>query len=169
MFRPVPASGPQAAARDPGSTKAVVTTVSRVLASLAVVALLLVGAPLSPGASALAAQTAGHAPLAVAAAADAGSRADARGASGKTDSGSDRALLVERDSGAVSVALPGWKTDHRPVVRDLPEAYSPVLPWIGEFAGHWTLVPPPGSVEAPRLDDAFALPFGRAPPLTGRM
>ncbi|MDT0301494.1 hypothetical protein [Streptomonospora wellingtoniae] len=146
-----------------------VTTVSRVLASLAVVALLLVGAPLSPGASALAARTAGHAPLAVATAADAGSRADSRSAAGGKDSGSDGALLVERDSGAVSVALPGWKADHRPVVRDLPEAYSPVLPWAGDFAGHWTLVPPPGSVEAPRLDEAFALPFGRAPPLPGRM
>ncbi|MUL42317.1 hypothetical protein FZ103_14190 [Streptomonospora sp. PA3] len=135
-----------------------VTTVSRALASLAVLALLLVGAPLSPGATALSAPTPPHAPLAVAAGQQERSAHDG--------SGADRALLVERESGAVAVALPGWSTDHRPPVRDLPEAYTPVLPWMGDIGGPWGRVPPPGSIEAPRLDDAFALPFGRAPPLT---
>ncbi|MFD0774757.1 hypothetical protein ACFQZ2_12535 [Streptomonospora algeriensis] len=137
-----------------------VTTVSRALASLVVMALLLVGAPLSQGASALVAQTARHAPLAVATAGYDDSRGD--------DSGSGRALLVERDSGAVAVAIPGWNADNRPPVRDLPETYSPVLPWLGDL-GTRVLVPPPGSVDIPHLDDAFALPFGRAPPLTAGM
>ncbi|GAA4894069.1 hypothetical protein [Streptomonospora salina] len=137
-----------------------VTTVSRALASLSVVALLLMGAPLSQGASALPAQTARHAPLAVAAA----SHDDRRGSHG----GSGRDLLVERDSGAVAVALPGWSVDHRPPVRDLAEVYSPVLPWLGDL-GVRVLVPLPESVGVPHLDDAFALPFGRAPPLSRGM
>ncbi|WP_157036473.1 hypothetical protein [Streptomonospora alba] len=137
-----------------------VTTVSRALASLAVMALLLMGAPLSQGASALAAQTARHAPLAVATANHDDSSDD--------DSGSGRTLVVERDSGAVAVALPGWSSEHRPPVRDLSEVYSPALPWLADL-GARVLIPAPESVGIPHLDDAFALPFGRAPPLTRGM
>jgi len=139
----------------------VVTTVSRALASLVVLALFLVGAPLSPNGSALAA-TAGVGVLETV-----GTAAEQRGA--REDSQSDRTLLTEHDSGAVAIAHPGWSTDHRVPVRDLPDAYSPVLPWVDDLGAPWALVPPPGSEAAPDPADPFALPFGRAPPLTERM
>ncbi|WP_461001172.1 hypothetical protein [Streptomonospora sediminis] len=153
--------------------------VFRALASLVATALLLVGAPLSPSAAAMPAQAARHAPLAVGAMPqprpeprpdpDSGSRSGSRSDSGSEDSDRDRTLLAERDSGAVAVALTSWSTDHRPMVRDHPDAYTPVLPWIADLGRPWARVAPPGSEDMPDLNGAFALPFGRAPPFTEHM
>ncbi|WP_131100193.1 hypothetical protein [Streptomonospora litoralis] len=138
-----------------------VATVSRALAALVAVALLVVGAPLAPGGTALPASAARQAPLALAAAGGSDANADT-----DTDgSGPVQTLLSEGDSQAVAVAFPGWSSDHRVPVRDLPDGYSPVLPWVGSLEAPWARVTLPGSTEAPVAGEAFALPFGRAPPL----
>lgn len=128
--------------------------VTRAFAVLVALALLVLGAPVAPTALAVPPPAA---------------RADGARPAVPADRDLPAALWAERDSGAVALAIPGWSGDHRPQVRDLPDAYSPELPWAPPLDGPWGRVPPPVSVPAPDTADAFALPPGRAPPLTARV
>ncbi|MDA0564405.1 hypothetical protein LG943_08710 [Streptomonospora sp. S1-112] len=129
-----------------------VTMVTRAFAVLVALALLVLGAPVAPTAAAVPPPAA---------------RAD--GARPAVPADLPAALWDERDSGAVALAFPGWSGDHRPQVRDLPDAYSPELPWSPPPGGPWGRVPPPVSAPVPDTAVAFALPPGRAPPLTARV
>ncbi|MDA8371408.1 MAG: hypothetical protein M0026_16300 [Nocardiopsaceae bacterium] len=129
-----------------------VTTVPRALAVLLVTALMVLGAPLAPAAAALSAQD----------------RSPVIAESGP----SPRPYAVahpRRDMHTAALALSAWGGDHRLSLRDLPDGYSPARPLLPDFGSPWGYVLLPESASPPDVPETFALPLGRAPPLTARV
>ncbi|GAA2011037.1 hypothetical protein GCM10009799_44030 [Nocardiopsis rhodophaea] len=157
------------------SSKAVVITVSRALAMLLVAAALLLGAPLQP------ASAAASLPLSVLPAGRAiampgpdveeaqpracrpGHRASTAASTAQT------ARHPDHHAATIAPAIPAWKGDHRPALRDIPEAYTPGIPRLPDIGNAWARAPLPGSARMPVHADVCSLPLGRAPPLTTRV
>ncbi len=129
-----------------------VATVPRVLASLVVAAVLMLGVPMPP----FSAVISDDAPQAAA-----GAPAE--------DSDSHALASAKPSSTTVALSLPANNGDHRQLVRDLPDVYSPADTLLPEIGGARDYVPLPESVSAPAFAEPFALPLGRAPPLTERV
>ncbi|MBB4929703.1 hypothetical protein F4561_000523 [Lipingzhangella halophila] len=127
-----------------------VTTIPRVLASLAVAAVIMLGVPMPPFAAVLTSSSTQDVP-------------------GVADGGSDEHALAsaKRTPTTVALALPATSNgDLRQAVRDLPDEYTPAHTALPEIGGPWGYTPLPESVAEPDLAEPFALPLGRAPPLT---
>ncbi|WP_046468975.1 hypothetical protein [Allosalinactinospora lopnorensis] len=145
----------RAYARAPGrcSAKAVVTTIPRALAAMAVAAIFLLGVPSPPFSTALAA--AGSQP--------------AHGVASASDN-TQAVASNRRDPMAVPLALPATNNgDQRLLVRDLPQEHSSSHALLPDIGAPWGVAPLPESVKAPDFAEPFALPLGRAPPLTARV
>lgn len=130
-----------------------VTTIPRVLASLVVAAVIMLGVPMPPFSAVLASPT-------------------TQAVHGIGDEGSDAHALasVKRPPETVSLALPVTSNGElRQLVRDLPDDYALADTPLPEIPGPWAYAPLPESVMDPDLAEPFGLPFGRAPPLTARV
>ncbi|MBB6173528.1 hypothetical protein HNR23_003588 [Nocardiopsis mwathae] len=162
-----------------GPTKAVVITVSRVLAMLLVAAALLLGAPLQSAAAA------GSIPASLipAGRAVAMPGPDAEEAQPRTcrvagtasataastsAGGTHTAEHPRHDTEVVAPAMPVWKGDHRPALRDMPDVYAPGTPQLPDIGEAWGRAPLPSSARMPDHADTCSLPLGRAPPLSAR-
>ncbi|RNL82857.1 hypothetical protein [Halostreptopolyspora alba] len=129
-----------------------VATIPRVLASLVVAAVIMLGVPMPPFSAVLASAT----------------TQDVHG----TDEGSGAHALasVERAPETISLALPTTSNGElRQLVRDLTDDYALSDTALPEIPGPWGYAPLPESVVDPDLAEPFGLPFGRAPPLTARV